>query len=390
MPPSRSTSEESRGGANQWAALGAFPLGGWVLIACALILTGIGLTVLLSAGVTPDQRWGGYFGRQIVWLGLALCTGIVAFFFGIQRLRNYVFPLTFLSLLLLVLVLIPGIGVEVNGARRWIDINGFRFQPSEFGKLGFLLLFAWYVSLHARKMDQFWLGFILPSALFLPFAVLLILEPDLGTTVLYGVVAGGILLLTGTRFTYLFGALLSGCAALAVVIWHDPVRLQRITSFLNMEENRSEGGYQLWQSILGFGVGGLQGVGPGRGRQHLDFLPEAHTDFIFAVVGEELGFLATGSVVMLFVVFTFLVICQLRKAPDMFQFTFAIGALLFLSGQALINMGVVTGILPTKGMSLPFISYGGSNLVFVYGLTGLLLSTYRNWNQPILRKPREL
>ena len=175
-----------------------------------------------------------------------------------------------------------------------------------------------------------------------------------------------------------------------MLILDSPERLQRVTSFLDLEGNRSEGGYQLWQGILGFSVGGLEGAGPGRGRQHLSFLPEAHTDFIFAVVGEELGFFATGGVVLLFATFTILVVSQLRKAPDLYQFTVVFGALGFIIGQAMINMGVVTGLLPTKGMSLPFLSYGGSNLVVVSVLTGIILSAFRDWEAPVIPRPVEI
>lgn len=376
-----------RGGLERW---GSFPLRGWLLLASVLALTAVGLTVLFSAGGSSGGLLGGYFSRQLVWLAVALAVGFAAFRVGVEGLRRLVWPGVLLSVALLALVLVPGIGVEVNGARRWIAAGPFRFQPSEFAKIGYLCLLAWYVARTGRKMDRFWPGFAVPCLLMIPFGVLLILEPDLGTSILYAAVGGGILLVAGAPFAALAGAAVAGLAVVGLLILQDPERLQRVTSFLALEENRSAGGYQLWQGILGFSVGGLEGAGPGRGRQHLSFLPEAHTDFIFAVVGEELGFLATGAVVLLFCLFAFLALSQIRKAPDLFGFTVVFGALLFVVGQALINMGVVTGLLPTKGMSLPFLSYGGSNLVVMSVLTGLILSTFRDWEAPAIRRPVEI
>lgn len=383
-------SENEKGGTPRHGSLRAFPLRGWFLLLSVCGLVAVGLTVLLSAGGGGDRFLGTYFTRQIVWFGVAVFAGGAAFLFGIERVRILSWPLALVSLGLLAAVLVPGIGVEVNGARRWIAAGPFRFQPSEFAKIGFLCLMAWYVARNGRKMERFVPGFLLPGLIVAPFAALIVLEPDLGTTVLYAAVAGAILLVAGTSVWSLLvtgGLFVVGVSAF---ILHDPERLDRVTSFLDLEGNKSEGGYQLWQGILGFSVGGLEGAGPGRGRQHLSFLPEAHTDFIFAVVGEELGFLATGGVVLLFVLFTVLALSQIRKAPDLFGFTFVFGALLFIVGQATINMGVVTGLLPTKGMSLPFISYGGSNLVVMGVLTGFILSTFREWEAPVIRRPVEI
>ena len=157
-----------------------------------------------------------------------------------------------------------------------------------------------------------------------------------------------------------------------------------------MEGNRSDSSYQLWQGILAFGAGGVQGVGLGAGRQQMSFLPEAHTDFIFAIVGEELGLVFTLGVVTLFMTLFFVGVLQLKRAPNLYQYLLVMGALLLLTLQELINIGVVTGCLPTKGMSLPFISYGGSNLVFMFVLTGIILNGFRAWELPVLRRQREL
>lgn len=198
------------------------------------------------------------------------------------------------------------------------------------------------------------------------------------------------LFLAGVHLKYLIPTALVALTGFSVAVYLDPVRLQRITSFLDVEGNRSDSAYQLWQGILAFGAGGIQGVGLGAGRQQMSFLPEAHTDFIFAIVGEELGFVFTAGVVVLFMTLFFIGILQLKRAPNLYQYLLVMGALLFITFQALINIGVVTGCLPTKGMSLPFISYGGSNLVFMFVLTGIILNGFRSWELPALRKQRDL
>jgi cell division protein FtsW len=168
------------------------------------------------------------------------------------------------------------------------------------------------------------------------------------------------------------------------------VRLGRILSFLDVEGNRTEGAYQLWQGIIGFGVGGVDGVGLGNGRQQFSFLPEAHTDFIFPIIGEELGLIFTLTVVLAFGLFFLVTWHQLQRAPNIYQFLLVSGALFFISLQAMINMGVSTGCLPTKGMSLPFISYGGSNLVVTYFLFGIICRSIWAWSSPPRFEPREI
>ena len=196
--------------------------------------------------------------------------------------------------------------------------------------------------------------------------------------------------LAGVRLKFLIPTAFAVLSLFMVAVYHDPIRLRRITSFLDVEGNRSDSAYQLWQGILAFGAGGIHGVGLGSGRQQMSFLPEAHTDFIFAIVGEELGFLFTSGVVLLFMTLFFVGVLQLKRAPNLYQYLLVMGALLFVTFQALINIGVVTGCLPTKGMSLPFISYGGSNLVFMFVLTGIILNGFRSWELPALRRQREL
>ncbi len=363
---------------------------GWVLTAVVLALTFLGLIVLFSASHPMHSDPTVLLRKQLMWLVIATALGGFTLMIDLEALRPFVWLLAGAAVLLLVLVLVPGIGVRVNGAQRWIDFGPMQLQVSEVGKLGLLFALAHYLAQNRRRLDAFVRGFLVPCAMLALFCGLILVEPDFGTAFLCGAVGGVMLFLAGVRLKFLIPAALGALAVFAVMVYHDPVRMRRITSFLDVEGNRLDASYQLWQGMLAFGAGGLHGVGLGAGRQQLSFLPEAHTDFIFAIVGEELGFFFTTGVVLLFMLLFFVGVIQLRRAPNLYQYLLVMGALLFITFQALINIGVVTGCLPTKGMSLPFISYGGSNLVLMFVLTAIILNGFRNWEMPALRRQRNL
>ncbi len=364
---------------------------GLFIVSIVVALTFLGLVVLFSASQAMyDGDSTILLRKQLIWLFLASLAGGLALLVDLEALRKYVYWLGLASIILLLLVLIPGIGVEVNGARRWMDFGFMRLQVSEVGKLGLLFALAHYLASHRRDLDHPIKGFLLPCGLLSIFCLLIILEPDYGTAFLCGAVGGCMLFLAGLRLKFLIPTAVSALTLFSIAVYHDPIRLKRITSFLDVEGNRTDSAYQLWQGILAFGAGGLEGVGLGEGRQQMSFLPEAHTDFIFAIVGEELGFIFTAGVVVLFMTLFFIGFLQLKRAPNLYQYLLVMGALLFITLQALINIGVVTGCLPTKGMSLPFISYGGSNLVFMFTLTGIILNGFRSWELPVLRSQRML
>lgn len=364
---------------------------GLFIVSIVVALTFLGLVVLFSASQAMyDGDTTILLRKQLIWLFLASLAGGLALLVDLEALRKYVYWLGLASIILLLLVLIPGIGVEVNGARRWMDFGFMRLQVSEVGKLGLLFALAHYLASHRRDLDHPIKGFLLPCGLLSIFCLLIILEPDYGTAFLCGAVGGCMLFLAGLRLKFLIPTAVSALTLFSIAVYHDPIRLKRITSFLDVEGNRTDSAYQLWQGILAFGAGGLEGVGLGEGRQQMSFLPEAHTDFIFAIVGEELGFIFTAGVVVLFMTLFFIGFLQLKRAPNLYQYLLVMGALLFITLQALINIGVVTGCLPTKGMSLPFISYGGSNLVFMFTLTGIILNGFRSWELPVLRSQRLL
>jgi len=363
---------------------------GLFIILIVVGLTFLGLVILFSASQSMHDDPTVLLRKQLIWLVLATIAGGIAMMVNLEALREYAYWLAAGSVLLLALVLIPGIGVEVNGARRWIDFGFMRLQVSEIGKLGLIFSMAHYLATYRRDFSRVLKGYFYPCVLLSVFCILIILEPDYGTAFLCGAVGGCLMFLAGVRLKFLIPTAFAALSLFSLAVYHDPIRLQRITSFLDVEGNRSDSAYQLWQGILAFGAGGIHGVGLGLGRQQMSFLPEAHTDFIFAIVGEELGFLFTSGVVLLFMTLFFVGVLQLKRAPNLYQYLLVMGALLFITFQALINIGVVTGCLPTKGMSLPFISYGGSNLVFMFVLTGIILNGFRSWELPALRRQREL
>ena len=363
---------------------------GLFIILIVIGLTFLGLVILFSASQSMHADPTLLLKKQLIWLVLATIAGGIAMMVNLEALREYAYWLAAGSVLLLALVLIPGIGVEVNGARRWMDFGFMRLQVSEIGKLGLIFSMAHYLATYRRDFNRVLKGYFYPCVLLAIFCSLIILEPDYGTAFLCGAVGGCLMFLAGVRLKFLIPTAFAALSLFSVAVYHDPIRLSRITSFLDVEGNRSDSAYQLWQGILAFGAGGIHGVGLGSGRQQMSFLPEAHTDFIFAIVGEELGFLFTSGVVLLFMTLFFVGVLQLKRAPNLYQYLLVMGALLFITFQALINIGVVTGCLPTKGMSLPFISYGGSNLVFMFVLTGIILNGFRSWELPALRGQREL
>lgn len=361
-----------------------------VILVCAVGLALLGLTVLFSASASFRTDPYFFIKRQVIWVVIAVCAGWVVSRVDLEHARRYAWIIWGAAIVLLILVLIPGIGVKVNGARRWIDFGLMRLQVSDVAKFAMVFALAHYCNLNQRHMGTLMRGFLIPAAGVGVTAILILVEPDFGTAALTGFVGVTMLYLAGVRLKWFVPAVASAVLLFAVAIAHNPNRLHRITSFLDVEANRGDGAYQLWQAMLAFGAGGIEGVGLGNGRQQNAFLPEAHTDFIFAIVGEELGLGFTLGVVVLFMVILGAGLVQLRRAPNLFGYLLVSGMLLMMMLQAIVNLGVVTGVLPTKGMSLPFISYGGSNLLLMGVIVGVFFNTQRAWGRPNLGPDRRL
>ena len=231
-------------------------------------------------------------------------------------------------------------------------------------------------------LHDFWRGFVQPLAWVGLFSLLVLVEPDFGAAFLLGTIGVIMLFLAGARLRFLLPSISVALLGFVLLVLYNPVRLARVLSFLDPEANRQGTGYQPWQAMLAFAAGGVDGVGLGNGRQQNAFLPEAHTDYIFAIMGEEMGLIFTLLVVTLFVIIFVAGLMHVRRAPNLFQFLLVTGCLLLICLQAIINLGVVTSLLPSKGMALPFISAGGSNLLLMGLLVGIIINTARTWERP--------
>ena len=343
---------------------------------CIAALLALGLVMLYSSSMT--QFGADLLKKQLVWFafGFALCVAATALDY--QVLKKYAWPFFFLALFLLVLVLVPHISRKINGARRWFDFHGLRFQPSEFAKLALIILLAWYGDRCQRHMHTWNRGIVLPGLIITLVFGLVFVEPDRGTAILLAAVSGAMLLIAGVRWRYIVPPVLLGAFALTVSILRDPMRMKRIFSWWDLEQHKEGVGYQAYQSTIALGSGGWTGLGLGNGRQKLGFVPEDHTDFIFAIIGEELGLIATLFILIAFVVIVICGIYIALNSHDTFGFLLAAGLTFLIGLQAMINIGVVTSALPNKGLPLPFISYGGSNLLAMFTCAGILFSVARH------------
>ncbi len=355
-----------------------------VIVVCAVGLTFLGLTILFSASISLKQDPYFYLDKQVVGV---VAAGFLCFLtsrINLDYARRASPWIAGVALMLLVLVLIPHLGVSVKGSRRWLGYGSARLQVSEFAKLAMVFCLAHYLALNQTRIGDLKRGYLYPLGIIGAFAGLIILEPDFGTAALALSVGLILLFLSGAKWRYILPTIAISLAAFALLVANNPNRLRRFTAFMDVEGNKQGGTYQLYQSLEAFAAGGTSGAGLGQGRQQINFLPEAHTDFIFAVVGEELGMWVTLGVVGVFGIMFLAGLSHLRRAPNMFHFLLATGCLLLMCLQAIINLGVVTGMLPTKGMSLPFISAGLSNLLLMGLLIGILMNTQRTWGRASL------
>ena len=352
----------------------------WLFFTVAALLA-VGIIMVLSTSyLYAQERFsdGAYFFRkQLTAVGIGLVGLFVAALLSPQTYRRLAYPLLALTLSLLILILIPGIGLSRGGARRWLPLGNFVFQPGELAKLSLVLYLAHSVAKKGERIRTFTIG-VLPHLIIGGiFLGLILLEPDLGTALILGLVLLLMLFIAGAKFSHL---LLTGLAALPVLILFvigADYRLRRLIAFLDPWKDASNSGFQIIQSYIAFGSGQFWGLGLGQSRQKLFYLPEAHTDFIFSVIGEELGLL--GALIVL-ALFGFIILRGLRLAlriDEPFGQYLAFGLTSLLGLQALIHMGVVMGLMPTKGLVLPFISYGGSAMVLNLTEAGILLSLSR-------------
>ena len=365
-----------------------------VILVCAVALTILGLTILFSASASYRQGPYYYLNKQFIGVGFAVAGCLLAGLLDFEYVRRYAWFVGGAAVVALLLVLVPHVGIAVKGSRRWLGIGFLRLQVSEFAKLAMVFCLAHYLALNQTRISEFRRGFVYPLGIIGVFAGLILLEPDFGTAALTVAVGLSLLFLAGARWRYIVPTLLAVGGLFAVMVALNPNRARRAPAFLDVQGTKMGGTYQLSQALASFAAGGAEGAGLGQGRQQLNFLPEAHTDFIFAVVAEELGLVFTMGVVALFAAIFIAGWVHLRRAPNLFQYLLVAGALLLICLQAIINLGVVTGLFPTKGMSLPFLSAGLSNLILMGLLVGIFINTQRNWGRAVIsgegRKFREV
>ncbi|OGP61786.1 MAG: cell division protein FtsW [Deltaproteobacteria bacterium RBG_13_47_9] len=348
-----------------------------VLLFVVLALVGIGVVMVYStSAIIAGDRFGDpyyFLKRQAFHAGIGFVLMILMMFFPYGVLKRFAYPILILSILILIAVLIPGIGHRAGGSMRWLKIQAFSFQPSEFAKLGLIIFLAYFMTKKEERIRSFSFGF-LPTILFSGIVIALVMkEPDFGAALFLTVMVLLLLFVSGARVIYILGALLLAAPVVYYLLMNVGYRYKRLISFIRPWEDPTGNSFQIIQSFLSFGSGGLFGLGLGEGRQKLFFLPAPHTDFIFSVIGEELGLIGAMIVILLFFILMLRGIHIGLSLEDRFGAYLALGITLMISLQAVINMGVVLGLLPTKGLTLPLVSYGGTSLVANLIGVGILL-----------------
>lgn len=351
-----------------------------LIVTVVLALVGLVMVFSASAVVAGNRFQDSVFflKRQLIWLAMGMVLLHLASRLDYMRWRRLAIPFLILTVLLLIVVLIPGVGVMAKGARRWLRLGALSIQPAEMAKLAVVLYLAAYLAKKRDRVRELTTGFLPPVILIGLVAGLILQQPDLGTVVMIGLVSFGLLYLGGARLAHLTGLTLAAIPVAAALLLSSGYRRQRLMTFLSPWEDPTDTGFQVTQSFLAFGNGGVFGVGLGAGKQKLFFLPEAHTDFVLALIGEELGLVGTSAILLLFLVLVLKGFQIAARARDPFGRDLALGLTLLLGLQVLINAGVATGLLPTKGLTLPFLSYGGSSLVVSLAGIGILLSVSRD------------
>ena len=352
-----------------------------VLLALVLVVAGIGvIAVYNSSSIFSLENYGD--STRFLMLHLVyLCLGaaVMATFMHVKPgfIRKLVYPGYLLGAALLVAVLVPEIGKEVGGGRRWISVGGFTFQPSEYCKYMLVIYMAHFMMKKKDRMGSFWVGFFSPLLAGGLYVLLVFAEPDLGTSSLLLMVLFVMLFVGNARIKYLLAVGAASVLLVGVAIASAGYRMKRITSFLDPWQDPLGSGYQSVQSFMAFGLGGLYGSGLGNSSQKLLFLPQAHTDFIFSIIGEEFGFIGVTVVILLFLAILARCVSISFRAEDAFSRYMVFGFTALITLQAALNMGIAVGLFPTTGLTLPLISYGGSSLVATLAAFGIILSVSR-------------
>lgn len=371
----------------------------YVLLLTVVGLTTLGIVMLFSTSAFAQESHGDiYFfvKRQAFWLGISLVCALIGALVDYHWWKKTWWIIFIISLALLILCFVPPIGLKINGSRRWIQVGFGTFQPSELAKIAVVLFTAWWFEKFEKDAGRFFKGFLFPMAIVTIILIPISRQEDLGYTALIGAAGLCVMFVAGMRLRWILPIILAGAIGILYLAMHINERRDRLLAFLNPEEYQASGGYQQLQGLIAIGSGGVDGLGLGEGRQKMLYLPYAHTDFIFPMIGEELGLRVT-----LLIVFCYLLICLCgtliaMNAPDRFGMLLGFGFVMMITLQAIVNIGVTTSLLPNKGMPLPFISFGGSNLAVCYFMVGVLVNIHRFGNpllemaSPALRRVRNI
>jgi cell division protein FtsW len=361
----------------------------YILFLAVLGLLVIGIVMLFSTSAFARNSHGDvyfFIRRQAVWFGIGLFVCTLAALIDYHFWQRTWWLWFVLAVIVLALCYVPHIGMRINGSRRWIGVGPVTFQPSELAKVAAIFFLAAWFTRHEKSGGNLLIGFVLPLAIVGVLAGLVLGEVDLGTTALFGLTAFVIMFIAGANPLWLGIVSFTGLGALFIVATQISERMGRLSAFLHPQDFKEDAGLQQMQALIAWGSGGMEGLGLGNGRQKMLYLPYAHTDFIFPIIGEELGLRFSLLVVFLFVVIIVCGIMIALHAKDRFGLLLGCGVVSLLALQAAVNIGVTTSLLPNKGLPLPFISYGGSNLAACMFGIGLLLNIYR---QGILEPPHK-
>ena len=356
-----------------------------ILFATVLALVAFGVVMVYSASaIYATQKFGSatyFFRRDLLWTGIGLSAMWIAAVTDFGVYRKWAYPVLISAILMLVAVLV--VGARINGARRWFHFGGVAFQPAELAKLALVIYLAQSLAKKAEKVRSFTVGFVPHMIVCGLMMALLLKQPDLGTAVILGMATLLLLFVAGAKISYIFIAFLVAAPVIYQAIVGTPWRLRRMLAYLDPWQYRYDVGYQITESLISIGSGGATGLGLGDGKQKLFFLPEAHTDYIMAIVGEELGLIGLCAVAAVFAVLVWRGARASLKARDAFGCYLGFGITAMFGLQAVVNLGVVLGALPTKGLPLPFVSFGGSTLVVDLFAMGILLNISRAAPEPL-------
>jgi cell division protein FtsW len=350
-----------------------------LIVMLGLIALGLVMLTSTSAVLAPNDMIGVYSNlrKQLAWLAVGGITCVILSRYDYQKLMKHAPWLVSIACVMLVLCLVPHIGLKINGSPRWLRLAGWTYQPSEFAKLALVLFLSWWMGKYQRHAGEFTRGFAWPILCVAPIFVLMVRQQDFGTTAIMLAILVAILFCAGTRMLYLLPVPVIGVLGIVGMSLFNPQRMARWMAFLHPDQYRDGAGYQQWQGLIALGSGGISGLGLGNSRQKMYYLPEVNTDFVFPIIGEELGMWVTLAVVLSFLI---LVLCSgwiTIHAPDPAGVLLGTGITVMLGLQALMNLAVVTSLMPCKGIPLPFISYGGSNLLTCLAAIGILFNMHR-------------